>query len=94
MPQEEKRSFDDMATELLNFVWNPLEHFEDKEAEQRYRLQRARTFLEMKFGHVSELQKKVEALQKEVEILRPLTNLIPEPPIRDPFFYHPDQGDD
>jgi hypothetical protein len=58
MPQE------DIATELLNFIWNPLERFEDKDTEYAYRLSRTRTFLEMKFGYVGELQKEVEALRQ------------------------------
>lgn len=69
--EEQKQLFDEMATEFLNFIENPLERFESKEAEYAYRLQRTRTFLEMKFGHVEGLQKEVEALRQWKKIMMP-----------------------
>jgi hypothetical protein len=68
----ENKPFDDMAAELLKFIDNPLERFDDAEHQRAYQLQRTRTFLEMKFGHVSALQKEVESLRKEKEMWRPV----------------------
>jgi hypothetical protein len=66
---EEKHSFEEMALELLNF----LEIFEKGAPDMYpYRLVRARTFLEMKFGHVEALQKEVEALRKWKETTMPV----------------------
>ena len=94
MPQEE---WDAMASELLNFVFNPLETLQDKDAEARYRLQRTRTFLQMKFGHVPALQEEMEALRRWKEDMMSAVVRDSErrtPSIQDPFSYHPDQGDD
>lgn len=69
---EEKRPFDDLALELLNF----LEIFErgsrDTPDMYPYRLARARTFLEMKFGHVEALRKEVETLRQWKETTMPV----------------------
>jgi hypothetical protein len=81
-----------LATELLNFIEGT---FEDEAARHAYRLQRTKTFLEMKFGHVPALQKEVEALRKWEKAVMPMVGReMRDPPIRDPFSYHPDQGDD
>ena len=97
MPEEEKGPFDDVAMELLKFMENRLENFESKEEYDAYRLMRARVFLERVFGHVQGLQKEVENLKKERELMMPAVIRDSErrnPPILDPFSYHPDQGDD
>jgi hypothetical protein len=95
MPQEGKRPYEDMAAELLNFIWNPLEVFATDDDARAYRLERTRTFLEMKFGHVPALQKEVEELRRWKGISMPAVvgySEMRSPPIR--FSYHPDQGDD
>lgn len=58
--QQEKRPFDELATELLSFLGIKAE----EDSLYPYKLQRANTFLEMKFGHVASLQKEVEHLRR------------------------------
>lgn len=54
MTTPEQQPYDELAAEFLRFV--------EVEADP-YRLQRAQTFLEMKFGQLADLRKEVEALR-------------------------------
>lgn len=61
---EEKRPFEDLALELLNFLEIREENQRDTPEMYPYRLTRASTFLEMKFGHVDALRKEVQELRQ------------------------------
>lgn len=69
---EEKRPFEDLALELLNFLEIHEENQRNTPDMYPYRLARARTFLEMKFGNVETLRKEVQQLRQWKEDTMPV----------------------
>jgi hypothetical protein len=68
--QEEKRPFEEMATELLRFLGIS----EENDPAYAYKLGHIRTFLETKLGYVQALQKEVAMLRAWKEANQPIVS--------------------